>query len=68
MAPGTASEDDSETTYLVQRKICRGMICTFVLSLIIITCVSLWFFVHFINQTLEMSIENMFLSHTHSMV
>ena len=69
MASGAkASEDDSGTTYLVQRKICRGMICTFVLSLIIIAVASSRFFSYFIDQTLGMSVSNMYLSHLNAMV
>ena len=59
---------EQETTYLVQRKICRGMICTFVISLLLISSVSIAFFFIFLDTTLDMSVESIFYAHTHSIV
>ena len=67
--PAKVSQNDEETTtYVVRQKICRGMICTFLLSLIIITVASLWFFIYFIDETLELSVTNTFLAHLNAMV
>jgi hypothetical protein len=52
----------------VRRKICRGMICTFVVSLLLISSVSIAFFFVFLKITLEMSVESIFLAHTYSIV
>ena len=59
---------EQETTYLIQRKICRGMICTFVVSLLLISSVSIAFFFVFLDTTLKMSVESIFYAHTHSIV
>jgi hypothetical protein len=55
-------------TYLIRRKISWGMICTFVISLLLILIVSISFFFFFLDQTLEMSVVSIFISHTHSIV
>ena len=55
-------------TYLVRRKISRGMICTFVISLLLILFVSIAFFFVFLEDTLEISVESIFIAHTHSIV
>jgi len=60
--------DEENKIYLVRRKICRWMICTFVFSLLIISSVSIAFFFIFLNVTLSMSIRNIFIAHTHSIV
>jgi capsular polysaccharide biosynthesis protein len=59
---------EQETTYLIQRKICRGMICTFVVSLVLISSVSITFFFVFLDTTLKMSVESIFYAHTYSIV
>ena len=57
-----------EKTYLVRRKIRWGMICTFVVSLLLISTVSIMFFFIFLEFTLEMSVQSIFLAHTYSIV
>ena len=57
-----------EKTYLVRRKIRWGMICTFVVSLLLISTVSIMFFFIFLEYTLEMSVQSIFLAHTYSIV
>jgi len=59
---------EKEVTYLVRQKICRGMICTFVVSLLLISSVSIAFFFIFLNMTLDMSVESIFYAHTYSIV
>lgn len=59
---------EQDVTYLVRRKICRGMICTFVISLLLISCVSIAFFFLFLDTTLDMSVESIFYAHTHAIV
>ena len=67
MAPNQAHKE-GDVTYLVRQKICRGMICTFVISLLLISSVSIAFFFIFLDTTLDMSVESIFLAHTHSIV
>jgi hypothetical protein len=64
----TSGIQEQEVTYLVRRKIRRGMICTFVISLLLISCVSIAFFFMFLDTTLDMSVESIFYAHTHSIV
>lgn len=42
-------KDSSSKTYVIQRRIECGMIFTFVISLIIILCVSIFFFYYFLK-------------------
>ena len=44
------------------------MICTFVVSLLLISSVSIAFFFVFLDTTLKMSVESIFYAHTHSIV
>mmetsp|Transcript_14635 Transcript_14635/g.22694 ORF Transcript_14635/g.22694 Transcript_14635/m.22694 type:complete len:107 (+) Transcript_14635:89-409(+) len=44
------------------------MICTFIVSLILISAVSIAFFFIFLDVTLDMSVESIFIEHTHSIV
>lgn len=62
------SIEEVEKTYLVRRKIRWGMICTFVVSLLLISTVSIMFFFIFLEYTLEMSVQSIFLAHTYSIV
>ena len=61
-------KDSSSKTYVIQRRIECGMIATFVISLLIILGVSIFFFYYFLDQTLEMSVENVFIAATFSVV
>ena len=44
------------------------MICTFVVSLVLISSVSITFFFVFLDTTLKMSVESIFYAHTYSIV
>jgi hypothetical protein len=44
------------------------MICTFVVSLLLISSVSIAFFFVFLKITLRMSVESIFIAHTYSIV
>lgn len=53
---------------MIKSRIECGMISTFVISLTIILGVSIFFFFNFLEQTLEMSVRAVFISHTNSIV
>jgi hypothetical protein len=59
---------EQHKTYLVRRRICRGMISAFILSLILISSVSIAFFYYFLNVVTDMSVESIFIAHTYSIV
>ena len=65
-AHATTREDDK--IYLVRRRICLAMVCTFVLSLALITALSLFFFYYFLELILGLTIENIFIAHTYYIV
>ena len=60
--------NDKKVTYLVRKKICYGMICSFVQTLVIISSCSIAFFFTFLNTTLDMSVESIFYAHTQSII
>jgi hypothetical protein len=44
------------------------MICTFVVSLLLISSISIAFFFIFLDVVLDMSVESIFYAHTHSIL
>jgi len=44
------------------------MICTFILSILIISGVSIIFFIVFLDYVLLYSVDNIFTAHTHSII
>ena len=67
-AKGTTGEARESKSYLTQRKISGAMICTFVVSLGLLSSVSVAYFVVFLEITLDMSVHSIFIAHTHSIV
>ena len=57
-----------QKTYLVQRRIRRAMIGTFLCSLLIILVASIIFFYMFLDSTLDLSVVSIFDAHTYSIV
>lgn len=57
-----------QKTFLVQRRIRRAMIGTFVCSLLIILIASIIFFYEFLDSTLNLSVVSIFDAHTYSIV
>lgn len=68
MRKGANVLSEQKKTYLIRRKICRGMICVFVFSILLILVSSIMFFFIFLDYTLEMSIESILISHSYSIV
>ena len=51
-------EEDDTTVYLVRRKICRGMIGIFLITLILISSFSIGFFFVFLSGALNVAVVN----------
>ena len=54
--------------YVVRQKICEGLIGAFGVVLLLIAIISIMFFHQFLTRVLNMSVENIFFAHTHSIL